>query len=328
MAVDIKIHVLFARFDYKQGPFPEESFPKGLSGEQQRAIASKVFHFITAEQELPRNLEILSFPKLRKKGVIKYFHLEETDKKRYGALILIFDEIHDVIFYKYIKEFRVDFEGVSVQLKEKGADLHEILGKFHKKSQNMLIDIKKQETTGMVNVRNSFPSKDIKSYTHKMIVCGDPRVGKTSIILRFTNNAFRTTYMATMGVNLSQTRVKLDNKEVDLVVWDIAGQTKFQRMRKYFYIGSKAFLLVFDLTDRVSFESVEQWKEDIDNHLKKSIPGVLIGNKADLDNKIEILDEEAMELAAKLGIEFVKTSALTGKNLQNVFLKIARFISN
>ena len=82
----------------------------------------------------------------------------------------------------------------------------------------------------------------------KIAVCGDPGVGKTSTILRFTDNAFSRRYIPTMGVNISDKIFQIKEKFIELIIWDIAGQTKFETMRRHFYQGSDAIVLIFDIT--------------------------------------------------------------------------------
>ena len=107
-----------------------------------------------------------------------------------------------------------------------------------------------------------FPEKIIRDekivdYRFKLVVVGDPGVGKTSVILRFTDNAFLRTYVPTLGVNITEKIFQDKDKLLEVIIWDIAGQNKFQIMRRHFYQGSEAILLIFDLTNRSSFKSIK-----------------------------------------------------------------------
>ena len=159
---------------------------------------------------------------------------------------------------------------------------------------------------------------------------GDPGVGKTSTILRFTDNAFIRTYIPTLGVNISEKNVKIDGNSVGLILWDIAGQSKFETMRKHFYKGTEAVILIFDLTNRKSFESIPKWYEDIKKYVisDTKIVGFILGNKEDLTESRLIGEKEVIKIAKKLNLDYIETSALTGKNVELSFHKIAEALIN
>ncbi|MFW9948469.1 MAG: Rab family GTPase, partial [Candidatus Odinarchaeota archaeon] len=151
-------------------------------------------------------------------------------------------------------------------------------------------------------------------------------VGKTSTILRFTDNAFSRIYNPTMGVNISDKNFHVGNAFVELIIWDIAGQTKFQTMRKHFYQGINGIILIYDLTNPKSFESISGWYKDIKNHLsdKTSIVGYIFGNKLDLANERKVKNSTAKKLAEALNLKYIEISALTGQNVENAFFDMAK----
>ena len=155
---------------------------------------------------------------------------------------------------------------------------------------------------------------------------GDPRVGKTSTILRFTDQAFRGTYIPTMGVNLSEKQIQFEDDSIEFILWDIAGQSKFQTTRKHFYRGAHGLLLVFDLTRPETFKSVGKWQLDIRRHLDMEIPGLIMANKNDLVDQRRVSIEEISKLADELGLEYFETSALTGENIDGAFYRLGDLI--
>jgi len=164
----------------------------------------------------------------------------------------------------------------------------------------------------------------------KVVVLGDPRVGKTSTILRFTDNVFLRAYIPTMGLNITQKIFDLDIAIVELVLWDIGGQTKFELIRKKFYEGASIILVLFDLSSAISFANVPKWHQDIKKYMRnnQALKGYLIGNKSDLVKKRIVSEIDAIRLAYSLDLEYLEISALTGYNVEMAFQKIARKLLN
>ena len=160
----------------------------------------------------------------------------------------------------------------------------------------------------------------------KVVVLGDPKVGKTSTILRFTDSVFLRAYIPTMGLNITQKIFNVDANIIELVLWDIGGQTKFEIIRKKFYEGASILLLIFDLTNPMSFANVPKWHQDIKKYMKnnKALKGYLIGNKNDLAKKRIVSEIDAIRLSYSLDLEYLEISALTGYNIEIAFHKIAR----
>ncbi|MHA2246732.1 MAG: Rab family GTPase [Candidatus Hodarchaeales archaeon] len=158
---------------------------------------------------------------------------------------------------------------------------------------------------------------------YKIILAGDGDVGKTSLINRFVTGAFTGDYKATIGVAItSKSLVVKDHAgEVNLQIWDIAGQTLFREFRKKFYTKAQGALLVFDLTVPKSLDNLHlSWIKDI-HQITGEIPFVLIGNKVDLNELRAISPEEITSfLEAHPNIKaHLDTSALTGENVENAF---------
>jgi small GTP-binding protein len=173
-----------------------------------------------------------------------------------------------------------------------------------------------------------FPEKlpeNPETYQFKLVVCGDPMVGKTSLILKYVKRVFQRSYLPTLGVSVSSKLIQVEDALVQLVLWDIAGQQKFQTMRTSFYNGARGVLLVFDLTRSETFQSMNNWFQDITNNIKGEpfLIGFVIGNKNDLNKARKVSNTEAIELVSNLNLEYFETSALTGENVDNAFTSLA-----
>ena len=157
-------------------------------------------------------------------------------------------------------------------------------------------------------------------YQVKFIVVGDSGVGKSNIILRFTHNEFRE-LTATLGVAYDKKQLKYNNKEYLIQVWDTAGQENFKSVTRGYYKGSAVALIVYDITDEVSFTNVEKWISDCKDNAPNSALLVLIGNKSDLEEKRVISKDKGKNLAEENDMIFFETSALNGNGIENAFKK-------
>jgi len=166
-------------------------------------------------------------------------------------------------------------------------------------------------------------------FTSKLILTGDFKVGKTSLIRRFIENLFSESYISTIGVEISKKTVVMDeDTEVNFVLWDIGGQiSSMAPYRHRFYEGASAAFIVIDRTRPNNLESVKTWYKDIKESVPRNIPVVIVGNKSDLQEEVAISEEEIKVVAKELSFHYILTSALTGENVNEAFLYIAyRFI--
>lgn len=167
-----------------------------------------------------------------------------------------------------------------------------------------------------------------KRYPLKIVIVGDAAVGKTSLIRRLADNKFEDAYTHTIGADFNVKVVEFPEhkKNAVLTLWDIGGQERFDLIRGYYYEGSHAGLIVFDLTKKESFKNVSNWHHDLQSYLK-NIPIALIGNKNDLESQIIISDNDIESKMNELKIDFsIKTSAKTGENVEDVFSKLAKMV--
>ncbi|MHA2340199.1 MAG: Rab family GTPase [Candidatus Hodarchaeales archaeon] len=162
----------------------------------------------------------------------------------------------------------------------------------------------------------------------KIIVIGDPAVGKTSLLKNFSAEKFSFEYIPTVGVNITKEKVRVKNDmgkemEVSLMVWDIAGQPQFYMLHRPYFNGADGMMLVYDVTRSSSFSNVNNWYSTSVKYGLSGVPRVLIGNKVDLKDEKKIILPMAEHLSQKLNAPFFETSALTGENVSNIFHKIA-----
>ena len=163
-----------------------------------------------------------------------------------------------------------------------------------------------------------------KSFIYKICVVGDGGVGKTSMVLRFTENSFKENYLMTIGSNFATKAMKLPeypNLDVKLQIWDLAGQQHFSFVRPPFYRGATAIIYVFDLTRRSSFANLMTWKEEVEKVIGQKT-SILVGNKLDLANQgnreIGAQDGEAFKSELNATTYF-ETSAKEGNKVDVVF---------
>ncbi len=169
--------------------------------------------------------------------------------------------------------------------------------------------------------RKFYPS----NYVYKLSLVGDGAVGKTSIVQRYVNGIFADDYKATIGTFISKKECRFDdlNTFVRFMIWDLAGQSQFKRIWPDYLTDSNAGIIVFDLTSRNSFENVAHWYELITKVASPHLILLLVGNKVDLEESRKVSKEEAKELAVKLSMPYLETSAKTNFNLEEVFKRIA-----
>ncbi len=172
-------------------------------------------------------------------------------------------------------------------------------------------------------------SKDGKiptgDFSIKLILTGNYKVGKTSLVLRFVENTFKKSYNSTIGVEISQKSINIsDTTKIEFVIWDIGGQMiQMAPYRKRFYSGANSAFIVIDRTRSNNLDSIETWYSDVKDHITKDINVILIGNKSDLVDDIVISEDQIKEIAEKNGFNYILTSAKTGENVLESFLYIA-----
>ncbi|GAJ22621.1 unnamed protein product, partial [marine sediment metagenome] len=162
---------------------------------------------------------------------------------------------------------------------------------------------------------------------YKIIVIGDPAVGKTSLLTNFCGDKFQYEYVPTVGVNITKQKVTVRNdmgKDTDiyLMIWDVAGQPQFYMLHRPYFNGADGMILLYDVTRSSSFSNVNNWYSTAVKYGLSGVPRVLIGNKIDLKDEKKIILPMAEHLSQKLNAPFFETSAMTGENVAEMFIKI------
>lgn len=347
MEKDIITGIVYTELDEDIGPNPIIWYPSDLSESLLLHISIKTLTLLSGEQGIiPESLIIMPFQSINLKSIIKYLQWNDKDKRGgigQAAITLLFKDVDDLIFYKYkenlesafnetkqiiinLKEKKADDDQINVEVRNLNSTIVAILERLRIEEETA---IKKEEIPGRTK-----QISDFIDYKFKIIFCGDPGVGKTSLVLRFSENAFTRKYVPTLGVNVSDKILRIDKSVVQLVLWDLAGQTKFQYMRHSFYQGSDGVFFIFDLTNQKTFNKVRDWYKDVRKNLKNTpnLNGFLIGNKNDLIDQRVITKEDAKQLADNLNFGYIETSALTGENVihafQEIAIKLLKSISN
>lgn len=175
------------------------------------------------------------------------------------------------------------------------------------------------------------PSTDLPSqsdkptYTHsaKVVVVGDAAVGKTSLIVRYVKGVYNPSYIITLGVNFFVQDIGIGTQKLRMQIWDTAGQERFGPVRQKYYMGARGALLVFDQSNKESFQRLDFWMDEV-QRIAGDIPCVLVGNKADL--MPSVTSEEIQEFVSKHNLAYVETSAKTGQNTVKPFFLLASLV--
>ena len=164
-------------------------------------------------------------------------------------------------------------------------------------------------------------------YLFKYIIIGDAAVGKSNLLLRYTHGQFKPEYQLTIGVEFGAKNIPINNKTYRIQIWDTAGQENFRSITRAYYKNSACALVVYDISNRESFDNINTWIEDCKSQSPQTIFMVLVGNKNDLEDKRAVTIEEGKELAEKNKMMFFETSAKTGTNVDEIFLRSAETIA-
>jgi Ras-related protein Rab-4B len=160
----------------------------------------------------------------------------------------------------------------------------------------------------------------------KIVVVGASGAGKTALLHRLLGDDFSPEFASTIGVEFISYRCEIDGIQTKLQIWDTAGQERFKSVTRSYLRGALGALLVFDLTNRISFESVSDWLHELEELSHPNSVVLLVGNKFDLVEKREIVRSECNEFADNHRLDFIETSALTGMNVREAFLRVAHEI--
>ena len=161
-----------------------------------------------------------------------------------------------------------------------------------------------------------------------MIIIGDSGVGKSCILMQFTQNEFEVSKEPTVGVEFGNKIVDVDGQSTKLQIWDTAGQEQFKSITRSYYRAVAGALLVYDVTNQQSFDNVKVWLEEARANANPELVILLCGNKVDIADKRVVSTDRGKSLAELNGIMFMETSAMKKVNIDMIFISIAREIRN
>lgn len=164
-------------------------------------------------------------------------------------------------------------------------------------------------------------------YRFKLLIIGDCGVGKSSLLRRFVDGEYAAEYTATIGVDFAQRVCTIDDKKVKLQIWDTAGSERFRAVTSGYYRGAHGVIVVFDVSDRRSFDHVRYWLTEAGKYAPESARRMLVGNKCDIAGPGRVVPrQEALDLADGLGVPLVEASAKSAENVEEAFDALARAI--
>ncbi|KAI3463056.1 hypothetical protein Pfo_019719 [Paulownia fortunei] len=158
-------------------------------------------------------------------------------------------------------------------------------------------------------------------YLFKYIIIGDTGVGKSCLLLQFTDKRFQPVHDLTIGVEFGARMVTIDGRPIKLQIWDTAGQESFRSITRSYYRGAAGALLVYDITRRETFNHLASWLEDARQHANPNMTIMLVGNKSDLAHRRAVSKEEGEQFAKENGLLFLEASARTAQNVEEAFAK-------
>ncbi|CAG5132753.1 unnamed protein product [Candidula unifasciata] len=169
--------------------------------------------------------------------------------------------------------------------------------------------------------KNIMSMRDIK-----VCLLGESGVGKSSIVMRFVTNTFKSALESTIGASFMTKTIVVDGDTFKFQIWDTAGQEKYRALAPMYYRGSAAAIIVYDVTRESSFHAVKGWVHELQRHGPSKIVLAIAGNKCDLEDLREVQERDAQEYAREIGAIFCETSAMTATNVPELFDKIARML--
>eukprot|EP01065_Artemidia_motanka_P038412 TRINITY_DN47266_c0_g1_i1.p1 TRINITY_DN47266_c0_g1~~TRINITY_DN47266_c0_g1_i1.p1 ORF type:complete len:235 (+),score=92.72 TRINITY_DN47266_c0_g1_i1:60-707(+) len=153
----------------------------------------------------------------------------------------------------------------------------------------------------------------------KTVVIGECGVGKSALLLRYTEGEWNPRYIATIGVDFAVQTLSRDGKVIKLQLWDTAGQERFHAIATSYYRGAHAVMVVYDVTDRSSFERLPKWVGELAEHCIGDVPVMIVGNKVDQVHRREVSTEEGQDMAGRLGAMYTETSAMKADGVDSAF---------
>ncbi|XP_043930075.1 ras-related protein Rab-15 [Protopterus annectens] len=161
---------------------------------------------------------------------------------------------------------------------------------------------------------------------YRLLLIGDSGVGKTCLLCRFTDNEFHSSHISTIGVDFKMKTIEVDGIKVRIQIWDTAGQERYQTITKQYYRRAQGIFLVYDITSERSFQHIMKWASDVDEYAPDGVQKILVGNKADEEQKRQVGKDQGLKLAKEYGMDFYETSACTNYNIKESFTRLTELV--
>ena len=193
----------------------------------------------------------------------------------------------------------------------------------------MSIDYNEDKINTISSTDNYSPSKYSLSKQYddlfKLVIIGNSGVGKSCLLLRFADDTFTENFYSTIGVDFRFKCLEIGDRKCKLQIWDTAGQERFKTVTSAYYRGADGIIIVFDQTDRESYDNIENWIEDISKYSADEPAKIIFANKDDIAAEKKTVDNiDITELEKKSGLEIIKTSAKTGEKVTYAFEKLTQ----
>ena len=195
------------------------------------------------------------------------------------------------------------------------------------------IDQNNNTKNNTISMENAYSNNNHEKYSlskqyddlFKLVIIGDSGVGKSCLLLRFADDTFTENYYSTIGVDFRFKCLEIGDRKCKLQIWDTAGQERFKTVTSAYYRGADGIIIVFDQTDRESYNNVQNWIEDISRYSADDPVKIIFANKDDIAAEKKTVDNiDITELEKKSGLEIIKTSAKTGEKVTYAFEKLTQ----
>ncbi len=170
------------------------------------------------------------------------------------------------------------------------------------------------------------PEQSLDEMPIKIMVLGNTAVGKTSFILKYTENTFQEVHLSTMGIDYKEKHIIIDGKKYRLSVYDTTGQERYRSLAFSLIKNTDGIILIYDVTNESSFKAVPDWIQSAREKKGENYPMIILGNKIDLEDERKVKTEDGEELAQKYGLDFYEISNKENVNIENAILTLVKKI--
>jgi small GTP-binding protein len=297
-------------------------------------ISVKTITLLAGESGTATNqIAFIQFPNYSLSTLVYLFGIPKKEVRGSNeavSIALLIKDKFSSLFHVNMGEIEIDLKDLSekiieYELKKNESPEELILEFFNEIDEKIRIFKKHQLTTFKVRDTGDREIEDnFQEKKYKLAIVGDSSVGKTAILLRFCEEAFRDIYIATNGANVNMKSFEFGDEKIRAIlnIWDISGQKEYLQMNEKLIHGSDAIIFSFDLTRVDSFKKINFWYNWVLEKIGYKI-GVLVGNKLDLKER-KITKEDAKNLAKKLRLGYIETSSKTGTNINLLFKNITK----